>query len=354
MFGVSRLQKLVRNICWVFKSGGLAYDLKMQADFLQGMKRELTIVREGNDGKFYWIGDEVSQIKKIAEELRDVHRSSAWVSGHLMRLDPEDRLTTRYLVDNGCMEPFEMQLSESFIRPGDTVVDVGANIGYYTLHFARQVGPTGHVFAFEPDPRNFKILQRNVRQNGYRNVTMVQKAVSSEAGMVKLYRNLENRGDHRIYASDPNRESVDVECIRLDDFFADHEGPIRFMKFDVQGAEAAAFEGMQNLLERNPEISIFTEFWPRGLTLCGYDPASFARQILSLGFKVQVIDEKTERVLPFDVQHELERLPIHYDTDVLFTNLLLERNMESYQQARDAREEASWRGEPALTARDAA
>ena len=65
------------------------------------------------------------------------------------------------------------------IQPGDTVLDLGANIGYFTLLFAKLVGNNGIVFAFEPEPQNIALLTKNIKINNYKNVTLVPKAVSN-------------------------------------------------------------------------------------------------------------------------------------------------------------------------------
>lgn len=295
-----RALSLLRNILWVLRPGGLQFCVK-------DLPRQM------------------EELNRLARELHRHARSEAWVYGHHMRLDPDDRHLTPLLGDCGSHETFETELILSNIHPGDTVLDIGANIGYYTLLFARLVGPQGRVFAFEPDPRNFALLKLNVRQNGYTNVTLVPKAVAAKAGHVRLYRSQENRGDHRIYDSNENRESVDVETMVLDEYFADDPGRIDFVKMDIQGAEASAMEGMQNILTRNRQVRIATEFWPRGIRLCGNDPERFLRGLLQLGFHVQVIDHQAERILPLDVPALLSRLPEAPITDMNFTNLFCER-----------------------------
>jgi len=267
------------------------------------------------------LGQRLTDLQFVAEELRRHDRSQAWVYGHHMRLDPDDQIMSPELSDRGTRETFETELMGRLVRPGDTVLDVGANIGYYTLQFARQVGPQGHVFAFEPDPQNFALLKLNVRQNGYANVTLVPKAVAARSERRRLFRNRDNRGDHRIYASGDDRESVDIETVALDEFFAGDSRPIDFVKMDIQGAECEALSGMQSLLARNRHLRMFTEFWPRGMRLCGSDPEQFLRRLLELGFEVRVIDEQTERLLPLDIPALLARLPVEPDTDILFTNL---------------------------------
>ncbi len=93
-----------------------------------------------------------------------------WVQGHKLFLD---KLDTLELATREIYEPLETQLLLKRLKPGQTFVDIGANIGYYTLLAARQVGPAGRVYAFEPDEENFKLLQKNTEINGYSNVTSV-------------------------------------------------------------------------------------------------------------------------------------------------------------------------------------
>jgi len=73
------------------------------------------------------------------------------------------------------------------VKPGQTVLDIGASIGFFTLLLARLVGPSGRVFAFEPDTVSFALLKANVLVNGHRNVTLVNKAVTATTGVQKLY-----------------------------------------------------------------------------------------------------------------------------------------------------------------------
>ena len=93
----------------------------------------------------------------------------AIVMGNKMFLDPQDSLL---LSINGIYEEFETELVSKEISKNDVVVDIGANIGYYTLIFAKLVGENGKVFAFEPDPSNFALLKKNVELNGFRNVVL--------------------------------------------------------------------------------------------------------------------------------------------------------------------------------------
>ena len=120
----------------------------------------------------------------------------AEVQGHKMFLDSKDALG---LSINEIYEPLETEFVKKEVKKGNVVLDIGANIGYYTLIFAKLVGENGKVFAFEPDPTNFALLKKNVEMNGYKNVVLVQRAVSNKTGKLKLYLCEDNPGDHRIY-----------------------------------------------------------------------------------------------------------------------------------------------------------
>ncbi len=223
--------------------------------------------------------------------------NAAMVGGHFMRLDPQDSLS---LAANGAYEPFETELLTSLIRPGHVVVDIGANIGYYTLVFARAVGPAGHVVAFEPDPDNFRLLAHNLRSNGYRNVTLVPSAVSDRAGSASLFLSAENKGDHRLYDSHDGRQSRTVSTVTVDEVLARCDGPIDLVKMDIQGAEAKALEGMRRTLERHPDASLATEFWPIGLARAGSTARDYLASLEAIGWRMLHIDERRSRVAPLD------------------------------------------------------
>ncbi|MGH0029409.1 MAG: FkbM family methyltransferase [Myxococcota bacterium] len=188
-----------------------------------------------------------------------------------MFLNPDDRTITPKILFDGVWEPKETHWFTRSVGPGDTVVDVGANVGYYTLLAARLVGDAGRVFAFEPDPVSFGVLERNVRLNGLSNVVLEQKAVSDAAGSIRLYIAPNNKGDHRIYQPEEaaRREYVDVDAVALDDYLAGHPGPVDFVKIDTQGAEVAILEGMPRTLRENPDLRMVIEFWPSGVAGLG-------------------------------------------------------------------------------------
>ena len=251
--------------------------------------------------------------------LRAVRSDMARVDGHVMHLDRHDSLNLSVF---GQFEPLETETIRARVKPGHVVVDIGANIGYYTLIMAQKAGAAGRVFAFEPDPANCAILRQNVEENGYKNVTVVQAAVADRTGKARLYLSASDQVDHRLYGSGKSRESVEVDCYRLDDYFGDTNTHVDFIKMDIQGAEGAAAAGMRGLLARSENAVVITEFWPFGLKSFGTDPGEYLAALQKLGFTLSELNETEGRLLPADPADLLKRFVYEKEN---FTNLLCER-----------------------------
>lgn len=248
-----------------------------------------------------------------------------------MFLNPRDGVITRQMMWRGKWEPRETYWFIRALREGDTVVDLGANVGYFTLIAARLVGDTGHVYAFEPDPEGFALLERNVRLNGLRNVTLLQKAASNENGSIELYLSERNLGDHRIYApADETRTTVEVEAVRLDDYFEDLRSEIDFVKIDTQGAELAILEGMEAILEASPRLLMNVEYWPRGLQEAGASHEALLDLLRRHDFRFFDVS-----IDPIMREVEREELNVVYAPERgAFTNLFLVRGRETSEKLR--------------------
>jgi len=298
---LNKMKKAWRNIEWLVRGGGLRQRV---AEIELRMAETQEAMRNANHC--------------LRVLVRHAERNCE-VQGHRMSLDEKDSLG---LLWNGCYEPFETELVGCHIKKGDVVLDIGANIGYYTLLFARQVGETGRVFAFEPDPVNFALLKRNVQRNGYENVELIQKAVAARTESMHLYLNDENRGDHRVYDSHDGRPSISIEAVSLDDYFKDFDGRINFIKMDIQGSEEGALRGMAGLLRRHATVKLLTEFWPVGLHRYGAEAAEFLRMIEQQDFEIHHVNEGAKRLEPVDV-HELTR--VYTPEKENYTNLFCTR-----------------------------
>ncbi len=187
-------------------------------------------------------------------------------------------------------EPYETELILKQVNKGDIIIDIGANIGYYTVLFADKVGKTGKVIAIEPDPINFEILQKNIKENKLRNVVAVQAAVGSENKKMILYKSEENLGDHKLWKNGAaiNKE---VFCRKLDDLLKDlgYE-KIDLIKVDTQGWEPEVFAGAKRTIEKDLPI-IFFEYSPVSYKLAKLDQIEMMNWLKKLYKKFWWIDE---------------------------------------------------------------
>jgi FkbM family methyltransferase len=222
---------------------------------------------------------------KLLEESIARQSYFAHVQSSIMFLDPNDGL---HLAKNHIYEELETKFIKQTVKKNSIVIDVGANIGYYTLIFAKIVGKNGRVYAFEPAPSNFCLLKKNVEFNGFTNVELVQKAASNKTGQIKLFVT-DDAGDNRIYDSDDNRKSVRIDATTLDDFFQNDQA-LSFVKIDTQGADAAVVQGMARLMHYNKNVRILTEFWPFGLASFGIEPKQYLTMLTDNGFKLYNVD----------------------------------------------------------------
>lgn len=134
--------------------------------------------------------------------------------------------------------------------PGDCFIDVGANIGLYSIHAARKVSPDGRVFAFEPTPSTHEILLRNVRSNSLQNIDCYQMALADESGFLALQAGDRPASNRVERPNESTRQENLVRSITLDEFCAEHSIiRLNFIKADIEGGELAFFKGAGRTLE---------------------------------------------------------------------------------------------------------
>lgn len=172
------------------------------------------------------------------------------LAGHRMRVDIQSQKA--YVL--GTYEPEVCKALIGRVKPGQIVADVGAHIGYMTLLLARLVGPSGHVFAFEPVPPNFNVLSENVYLNGYRQVTLEPKAVINRNGLVTLFVPRQCYTSQASLFGDSG-EACAVEAVSLDAYWECRgDLPLHLVKMDIEGGEDLAVQGMQRILQEHRPI----------------------------------------------------------------------------------------------------
>jgi FkbM family methyltransferase len=218
--------------------------------------------------------------------------------GMKMYFDKNDQIISKTLAQEYTWEENEINFLRKKISPKMRLIDIGANIGYHTLLFAKWVGPQGKVYSFEPDYSNFKLLIKNITANKINNVSCFQKAVSDKDGITSLFLSKDNMGDHRIndffvFENDDKRERKEIQSIRLDSIISKSEN-IDFIKMDIQGSEIQAIHGMNEILNK---------FWPFAIEKSGHSPKEFIEILRQFDFKIFSIEKND--VIEFSENHKM-------------------------------------------------
>ncbi len=191
----------------------------------------------------------------------------------------------------GTYEPATVATLRRLLHPGMTMLDVGANIGYLSLIAARSVGPRGHVYAFEPDPYNRVVLERNMRANAADCVEVVPMAVGRASGPLDLHVNTDETGVlSTLYAGATAARGGTWKTVRVEtktlDVWAAARGwpPIHVVKLDIEGAELDALAGAGEVLRRNPEVALIVEMALASLAGIGVTTEEFLRALRAADF----------------------------------------------------------------------
>lgn len=206
----------------------------------------------------------------------------------------------------GSMERKELAAWKRIVRPGDTVIDGGANYGYWTLVASQLVGPTGRVLSFEANPPTAGRLQANVEASGAINVCIYRVALAAENGVASINNACQNAiGGHaslRRHEGLAWGESTEIRTTAADSLASiDHWPRIRLVKLDIEGAELAALRGMANLIER--DMPILTVEWNVATAAAfGYHPSEAISLLQKYGYSPMT--RKANAFQPLAVPHD--------------------------------------------------
>jgi FkbM family methyltransferase len=201
----------------------------------------------------------------------------------------------------GAVESAMVRLFAEAIQPGMVVLDIGAFVGWYTLVAARRVGAGGMVFGFEPDPRNYALLRRNLRSNRFDGgVIAVPKAVAERRGVATFFLHGGDQSRSSLIASTEAQPTTLVGTVVIDDFLSP-DIKVDIVKIDIEGGELRALKGMRETLQRaGRSVKLFVECNPAALRWAGESPQSLLSELAQLGFTSWLIDELDGRVKPLD------------------------------------------------------
>ena len=256
--------------------------------------------------------------RKLAWGVYNLMPSEQWINVHgvpLLANIHDHGIGAHEFFHGGYVLARVSEIQEA-VKEGDTVIDIGANIGYFTVLLANLVGPKGKVYAFEPDPRNFRLLQRTIERNGWTHVIAEQRAVSNKAGEFTLYQtrscaaNTLTPGEHI--------SAVKVHVVTLDNFLAD-EHHIDFVKMDMDGSEPLAIQGMTELIRRSPNLRVVAEYEPGNLKRYLSNPLDFITIAEQHGLTLTTILDPDNGRLPNLDLSLLKNLADDANLDLIFT-----------------------------------
>lgn len=242
-------------------------------------------------------------------------------------INADDVGMSQQLLERGTYEEYETEIINNVLKPGMNVVNVGANFGYYALLAASRIGSTGKVHAFEPEPYNFNLLTKNIKQNKIENIVANNFALGATKGKLSLFTDSKNVGNPSLSKLNvPNlKDEIIVAVTTLDDYFITNlkDASIGVIHMDVQGSEGLVLEGAKNIL-KNPNLIIFMEFWPFGLSNMGTEPRVFLQNLKKDGFLIYVIDEATKSLNNCNID-DLIKLCTQKKNGRGFANILLKK-----------------------------
>jgi len=237
-------------------------------------------------------------------------------------------LIQRHIFYFGVWEPNLTNFLSTRLRPGDIFVDVGANIGYFSLLASRLVGREGRVIAIEASPNIFARLADNVMRNQATNVDTTNIAVSDREGTTQLFLGSDsNLGQTGTVSRPGSRFECDIATMPLDKILDGTDvGRVRFVKIDVEGAEWPVLQGMRHLLRNGaPDLEVFVELTPKSLRACDKTVDDVLAMFADCGFLPYAIenDYSAEGYLSPGGSKRPKRLreTVSEQTDVIFSKI---------------------------------
>lgn len=224
---------------------------------------------------------------------------------------PED-VTIGREIERKNYETLETNIFCSLLKKGDCVVDIGANIGFYTLLSSDIVGEKGMVFAFDPDPTSFMLLIKNISHNRLSNIFPYLLAIGEKKERKKLYLSEKDFGDHRLYPEEESeRKTITAIMTSLDLFITEKEIPkVTTIKIDTLGYEPYIIEGAKQCIEKD-KPDLFMTYWPYGFGLSGGKGKSMMEFLEDVYHTIYLLDE-TNHVMQKATVPELDAFTKKY------------------------------------------
>jgi FkbM family methyltransferase len=290
----------------------------------------LAHMRATSDATLRVITERLAQIEAIATSVSEKIDSVGMVvplgDGLLLArnrlgfvaLNQADAATVAHLAQGTLPEPGTLALVEMLLKPGDCFIDIGANVGIFTLAAAGRVGHKGHVLACEPTPATARALRTTVQVNNCTDRVRIEEvAVGRQSGRQPFHLTPIS-GHNSLYPLPHETSTIEIEVRSLDELTSPGS-QWSLAKIDVEGAELEVLAGMARLLSENPDLPIIVEFGPSHFARVGSTVEAWLQTIRSLG------------LTPFEIDADrpvLRRLRSVGLEEIFSINLLLVRDLK--------------------------
>ena len=234
-----------------------------------------------------------------------------------MFVDSRDVSIAPHLILEGVYEEHTDAAIKSLVKPGMKILEIGANVGLFTLLMCHRAGPGGSVLAFECDPILAQILRDNIELNGFSRVGAVdERAVSDREGTLFFHMAERHRGGGTLLENlqqipelrPAERRTIEVKATTIDTILASHPDGFDFVKIDAEGAESQIVKGGTALFgDRGRPLTLMMEFAPRFVEVAGSSPREELERFAAWGFRFARIDERKRKVVDAAIDDLLNR-----------------------------------------------
>lgn len=213
--------------------------------------------------------------------------------GHLLYVDPQDQSVSAHLIARGAWEFWVEHAVRNLVRPGDRVIEVGANVGYFTVIMASLLGEAGRLISFEANPHLAELVRRSLLLNGYAPRAEVRaQAATDRCGEVEFFTTTTMNGGGHIGVLHEQAVTgiapVKTPAVTLDSACGGE--PVHLLRMDAEGAEPMVLTGAQALIARSPDLRICMEWDVTQIGSRG-DPAATVRLLTDQKFRFWRIEK---------------------------------------------------------------
>lgn len=260
---------------------------KLYTVFKEGQMDKRSYVRRMHDiHRMLWEYSDFIRGKNISSiKISEKCLTFTTKNGIVITCDQEDeRSAPLEIINFGDYENIEMRMIRKFLNKNSVILDIGANIGWYSLNLSRYI-PNGRIIAFEPIPHTFGYLKKNIKLNGAENIQAHNYGLSDKAEISHFYHNPKFAAAASLKNLHIDNKAVRVKCRvrRMDDFIFNLTQRIDLIKCDVEGAELYVMKGALETLKKTRPV-LFVEMLRKWSAKFGYHPNDTIALLGNIGY----------------------------------------------------------------------